>query len=165
MSKILYFTAGILLSILLCHAFEDCSGHWYNKCYWGHWHQWSSCSKSCGGGVRERKRLPCCAGGQMESGHCFPYECGKHYTLGWNYEYLRCNDFCYHGNIQEGTLPDPSSCRCPDEYYGTCCAAGNAIWIAYMYQISPSFLNHCMCNTPVIWQAGVVVSTFQVKRI
>ena len=53
-------------------------------CYRGNWQSWSSCDKSCGGGVKSRMRsviqpAVCggreCEGSDTEIGHCGTYPC------------------------------------------------------------------------------------------
>ncbi|XP_053392349.1 uncharacterized protein LOC128555022 [Mercenaria mercenaria] len=120
---------------------------WFSKCNWLSWGSWSSCSRSCGGGSRQRSRTLCCFIGQSFSS-CIR-DCG--YSSSDAHQSEDCNEICYNGGQHNGY-----SCNCPDTYYGSCC-----------YNACPSIANckrrYCTSSWNTICRECYNDNTFYMK--
>ena len=77
------------------------------SCIWGGWEQWSSCSRTCGGGTRQRTRTvqqaaqhggPPCLGQSSQNENCQTNACPVHCRWGnWGH-WSTCSKSCGTGN-------------------------------------------------------------------
>ncbi|XP_052789244.1 uncharacterized protein LOC128223855, partial [Mya arenaria] len=87
----------------------DCSDN-KDICEWINWNPWNKCSRTCGGGTRQRSRSLCCKTG-LSFDECLD-QCGLVNTAS---DSETCNGICFNGGIFS------SSCSCTDAFYGSCC--------------------------------------------
>ncbi|VDH99900.1 Hypothetical predicted protein [Mytilus galloprovincialis] len=99
-------------------------------CSLSDWHQWSECSKSCGGGITTRQRSVCCPP-EVPYDTCLDSLCKGTVTYNDTHQTAICNDHCLHG----GTYIEGCTCRagwtgrccgipCGDQIHGGNCSQG-----------------------------------------
>lgn len=102
------------------------------RCEWFPWEPWGSCSKSCGGGWRERERSACCKVPVVFD------QCMKDCNMDENdeWDYGSCNEICFHGNFHYSDKSSKYSygrCICSKEYGGECCNTGRIQYRVYPF--------------------------------
>ncbi|KAK3086698.1 hypothetical protein FSP39_022139 [Pinctada imbricata] len=107
MKLCIYFAVHVILMIIESEA--GIKSTWHEcGCSWEPWRSWSSCTRSCGGGRRQRDR------------EVRVYDKCGHFTdcatNDMGFDFSSCNNVCYNG----GTY-SIYSCSCRDGWYGSCC--------------------------------------------
>ncbi|XP_053396792.1 uncharacterized protein LOC123551182 [Mercenaria mercenaria] len=105
-----------VLSIFIHLSFGSCP---IGRCNWFPWESWSSCSRTCSGGLQSRLRWICCESSLANDIDACLDNCRISHSTYVNdgREIAVCNPYCYNG----GTFVQRGYCTCPDVYYGTCC--------------------------------------------
>ncbi|XP_071110876.1 A disintegrin and metalloproteinase with thrombospondin motifs adt-1-like isoform X4 [Haliotis cracherodii] len=111
----LAWSITLLIIILPQHCHGDCINN-LNTCEWYPWASWSSCSRTCGGGIQTRTRSLCCKA-DLDYDACLR-DCSLPNT---GRETQSCNTDCQHG----GTYSN-GYCHCPPLRYGICCERDEA---------------------------------------
>ena len=87
-------------------------------CTWENWEEWSSCSRTCGGGgSKYRSRVLCCKAKFVpDNADACAIDCNMHDYVEW--QYLECGGLCLGG----GRLKNSGfGCDCFERSYGQCC--------------------------------------------
>lgn len=90
-------------------------------CTFGPWMQWGGCSKTCGGGGKNRQRIVCCPG-RHSYDHCINIRCRIAQSEIW--QSSACNQVCYNGGVFDRT-----SCKCSAGWQGDCCNEGDILYL------------------------------------
>ncbi|KAI0229384.1 hypothetical protein LSAT2_020189 [Lamellibrachia satsuma] len=109
-----------VVGLLALVGVADVSGLCWKVCTWQQWEGWSTCSRTCGGGIRRRVRALCGWPWWKEDGRfrrCRKSESDSHQS-----EY--CNTLCFHGVWSAWV----GGCRCKDGYRGQCCQQQVMYW-------------------------------------
>jgi len=92
-------------------------------CVWGHWHDWSACSTTCGAGARKRKRFfeanvefsSPCEGNDLDSANCTVKDCPAPCRWSTWGDWGSCSKECGGGERHRSRAQANSSSACTTE--------------------------------------------------